>query len=60
MSMFVSYEEREPDGYARCIGCSRQWEARFVNDIGICTMCRMPKMELPPNPLLPVGGVNEP
>lgn len=48
--MFVNYQNREPVGYARCIGCSRQWETRFINDSGICSMCRMPALIIAPNP----------
>jgi hypothetical protein len=50
--MFVNYQHREPPGYGRCIGCRRQLQARFLNDIGICCMCRMPVMLWPSNPLL--------
>jgi hypothetical protein len=51
--VFVNYQHREPAGYGRCIGCRKQWESRFLNDIRICTMCRMPVMLLPSNPLIP-------
>jgi hypothetical protein len=50
--MFVTYRHQEPPGYERCIDCNHQWESRFINDIGVCTMCRLHVMMLPPNPLL--------
>ena len=37
-----------PD-YQTCRDCSREYERRFFND-GLCTMCRMPIVMLPPNP----------
>lgn len=44
--------DMEPDDYRRCRDCYRQWETRFIDDTGLCDMCRMPVIVLPSNPLL--------
>ncbi|MCH9728402.1 MAG: hypothetical protein K0U84_01740 [Actinomycetia bacterium] len=38
-----------PD-YQTCRDCDREYERRFFNDDGLCAMCRMSMVMLPPNP----------
>ena len=46
-------EHREPPGYARCRDCQKQCRERFVDDTGLCAMCGLTLLVIPPNPLFP-------
>ena len=41
----------EPPRYTRCRDCYKQYERQFIDDTGLCTMCRMPILLVPPNPI---------
>lgn len=43
--------DREPPGYTRCRDCYKQYERQFIDDTGLCTICRMPILLVPPNPI---------
>ena len=48
--------DREPPGYAHCRDCQRQCQERFVDDTGLCAMCGLTLLVVPPNPLFRHGG----
>ena len=38
-------------GIRRCRDCNKQCRERFVDDTGLCAMCGLTLLVIPPNPL---------